>query len=165
MKLFNRILNAAIILATILLAGSLVVLYNPDLVRSRNKNNGIVGTNISVVGLDFSKSRKTLLLFLQDDCGACRKSIPFYQKLGKTFIEPSNVRLVVITPGSPERAKQYLMENAIRVDDIKQGAYNMLGVQVSPTLILADNLGVVTGTWTGQLTGDGESGVLTKLTE
>jgi hypothetical protein len=163
MNVINRILNAAIIVAVVLLAASLVRLYDPNLFGTQTK--GIIGSTISLDGVDFSKSRKTLFVFLQQDCSACETSIPFYQNLGNTFVEPATVRLVALTPYKLSTAQKYLLDNGMRVDEVKRWTPGLFGVRVSPTLILADNKGVVTGAWVGVLSEGGQSEVLSKLKE
>jgi len=67
----HRALNVAILVSCVFLVLSLVKRYYV--------NERISGRTISVPGVDFSRSNKTLLLFLRQDCGVCIESLPFLQ--------------------------------------------------------------------------------------
>src|SRR6266403_2612076 len=54
------------------------------------------GTKISLVGIDWSKSDRTVVLALSTGCHYCSESAPFYQKLQQQ--NPNNVRLVAVLP-------------------------------------------------------------------
>jgi hypothetical protein len=97
-KYLHRTLDVALILACALLASSLAQRY----VSKRSS-----GRTISISGVDFSQSKKTLLLFLQQDCDICIESLPFYRRLVDTFQEPKDVQLVLITPYRPEVLQEY----------------------------------------------------------
>jgi hypothetical protein len=51
----------------------------------------------------------------------------------------------------------------VHVDDIKQISLNTLGVRGTPTLLLVNDVGVVTDVWVGKLQLDQEVQVLTAL--
>lgn len=142
-KHLHRVLNVAIVVACVFLVMSLVKRYYV--------NERISGKTISVAGVDFSRSNKTLLLFLQQDCGACIESLPFYKQLAHSFQDPVNVRLVLITPHQPEFASEFFQKEGLRFETVVQAKRGELGVKFSPTLILADASGIVHGSWIGQL--------------
>jgi peroxiredoxin len=150
------VLNGAIILAVVLLGTSLVQRYYVTKQRAAQM--------ISVPGIEFSKSDKTLLLFLQQDCGVCLDSLPFYRKIIATFKEPSRVQFVLITPGKPELAHEFFQKENLSFAIVLQGKKGLLGVVGSPTLILADSNGLVHGSWSGQLSPQQENDVWTMLT-
>lgn len=154
-KHLSRALNIGIILACALLATSLIQRYN----LSRQPP----GRTISLSGVDFSHSKKTLLMFLQQDCNICVESLPFYRKLIDTFQEPTNVQLVLITPSQPEVADEFFKNAGLSFRTVLQGERGLLGVKLTPTLILADSTGTVRGSWIGQLRPEGETEVLTML--
>ena len=118
---------------------------------------------ISLPGVDFSRSSKSLLLFLQQDCDICIDSFPFYRQLLDTFQDPRNVKLILITPNQPEVASEFFENEGLRFETVLQGKRGLLGVQLTPTLILADSTGTVFGTWIGQLSPQQQADVLTML--
>ena len=150
----HRTLNIALALACVLLAGSLGQRY---LVKRPST------PTISVAGVDFSSSKKTLLLFLQQDCNVCIESLPFYRKLIDTFQEPTDVQLILITPNRPEMAGEFFKNAGLSFRTVLQGDRGLLGVKLSPTLILADSDGNVRGSWIGKLQPERETEIWTML--
>jgi hypothetical protein len=106
---------------------------------------------ISVPGVNFSRSDKTLLLFLQQDCVSCLDSLPFYRRITDAFKERSRVQSVLITPRQPELAREFFEKEGLSFAVVLQAKSGLLGVSLSPTLILADSNGTVHGSWIGQL--------------
>lgn len=153
-KYLNRTLNIALILACALLATSLAQRY-----LSKRPS----GRTISVSGVDFSRSKKTLLLFLQQDCDICIESLPFYRKLVDTFQDQKDVQLVLITPYRPEKADEFFKKTGLSFKAVLQGDRGLLGVKLSPTLILADSTGTVWGSWIGKLQPEREREIWTML--
>jgi hypothetical protein len=141
---FNRILNVAIIIACVSLALALIQRYH---FASRGSNR-----TVSLEGVDFSQSKKTLLLFFQRDCDICRASLPFYRSLLKEFPVSTSVQFVFITPEAPNIAERFLKGEGISSVSVLEGRHGMLGVTSAPTLILADSDAAVRGYWVGQLT-------------
>ena len=105
-KHFNRVLNIAIIIASLVLVVTLIHRYN---LRSRGSNR-----TISLDGVDFSQSKKTLLLFFQRDCDVCRASLPFYRSLLQTSPVRTSVQFVFITPEAPDVAEGFSKNREFR---------------------------------------------------
>lgn len=154
-KHLNRALNVGIILACALLVTSVVERY---LLREPPSDR-----TISLPGVDFSRSEKTLLLFLQPDCDICIKSRPFYRKLLEEFQDAGDVTLVLITPNEPEVAREFFKNEGLSFKTVLEGKRGLLGVRLSPTLILADSTGTVYGQWIGELSPQQETDVWTML--
>ncbi len=148
-KYFNRILNIAIMIACLGLVVALIHRYN---LASRGSNR-----TISLEGVDFSQSRKTLLLFFQRDCEVCLASLPFYRSLLQKSPVRTSVQFVFITPEAPNVAERFLREHGISPVTVLEGRHGILGVTSTPTLILADSDAAVRGYWVGQLTPDREA--------
>jgi thiol-disulfide isomerase/thioredoxin len=148
-KYFNPILNIAIIIACLGLVAALMHRYN---LASRGSNR-----TISLDGVDFSQSKKTLLLFFQHDCEVCQASLPFYRSLLQESPVRTSAQFVFITPEAPNLAARFLQENGISSVTVLQGRHGILGVKSTPTLILADSGAAVRGYWVGQLTPEREA--------
>lgn len=148
-KHFNRILNVAIIIACLLLVLALIQRYHFASRRSER--------TISLNGVDFSQSKKTLLLFFQRDCDTCRASLPFYRSLIQESPVSTSVQFVFITPEAPNVAERFLKEEGISSVTVLEGRTGLLGVRSAPTLMLADSDAAVRGYWVGQLTPEREA--------
>ena len=148
-KYFNRILNVGIIIACVVLALALIQRYH---FAGRRSNR-----TVSVSGVDFSQSRKTLLLFFRRDCDICTGSLNFYRSLLKEFPVDRSVQFVFITPEAPDIAERFLKEEGISSVKVLEGRQGMLGVTSAPTLILADSDAAVRGYWVGELSPDREA--------
>ena len=83
-----------------------------------------------------------------------------YQKLGAA---ETDVKLVAVLPQPVAEAQRYLSGGGVHVDDIKQISLNTLGVSGTPTLLLVNDVGVVTDVWADKLRPDQEVQVLTAL--
>jgi hypothetical protein len=113
-----------------------------------------------VLGVDWKKNRRTLVLAISTTCHFCKDSVPFYQKLGATG---TDVKMVAVLPQPVTEAQQYLGGAGVRVDEVRQVSLNTLGVRGTPTLLLVNDVGVVTDVWVGKLQPDQEAQVLTAL--
>lgn len=91
---------------------------------------------------------------------ASAPEVPNYQKLGAA---ETDVKLVAVLPQPVAEAQRYLSGGGVHVDDIKQISLNTLGVRGTPTLLLVNDVGVVTDVWVGKLQLDQEVQVLTAL--
>lgn len=107
------------------------------------------GTKISLPGIDWSKSTRTVVLALSTTCHFCSESAPFYQKLQQQ--KPNGVRLVAVFPQSVENSRNYLNKLGVSVSDVVQSSLSSVGVSGTPTLLLINNEGSVTDSWVGKL--------------
>jgi hypothetical protein len=73
------------------------------------------------------------------------------------------VSLVLITPTQPDVASEFFKNEGLSFQTVLQGKKGLLGVQLSPTLILADSTGIVHGSWIGQLSAQQETEICTML--
>lgn len=158
--------NVAIIVVAILLG---VVLVRNYLFRSPTPTQipavaGIeTGTKLSLSGVDWNTSKRTLVMALSTECHFCTESAPFYQRLAQERARNLNLRLIAVFPQKSQESLEYLKGLAVNVDDVRQSELASLGVSGTPTLILLNNQGVVEDTWRGKLNGDREGDVLRRL--
>ncbi len=61
------------------------------------------------------------------------------------------VKLVAVFPNSREEGSQYLRENGVEIQEIKQAQLNSINVRASPTLILVSEKGEVLNSWIGKV--------------
>ena len=103
---------------------------------------------------------QTILIFVSSTCRYCNDSMPFYQRLEtKVSAHMGRVRLVFASREPVEITQRYL-----RLHGVESEAISILGNTVplsgTPTLLLADDQGVVKHGWLGRLTSDQEEMVL-----
>jgi thiol-disulfide isomerase/thioredoxin len=110
----------------------------------------LVGTKISLAGIDWSKSNRTVVLALSTGCHFCSESAPFYQELQQQ--KRDDVRLVALFPQPVEESRAYLNRLGIGINDIVQSPLSSVGASGTPTLLLIDNRGAVVDSWVGKLT-------------
>jgi thiol-disulfide isomerase/thioredoxin len=107
------------------------------------------GTKISLPGIDWSKSSRTVVLALSTTCHFCSESAPFYQKLQQQ--KQNGVSLVAVFPQPVGDSRNYLNKLGVRATDVVQSSLASVGVSGTPTLPLVDNEGSVTTSWVGKL--------------
>ena len=121
------------------------------------------GTKISLTGLDWSKSSRTLLLALSTTCHFCTESSPFYQRLQQQ--KRNDVRLVALFPQPPGDSQAYLKKLGVIVDDVVQSPLSAVGASGTPTLILVDSHGAVVDSWVGKLSESAAEPVFSLVTK
>lgn len=152
------IIAVSVLLAVVLIRQQLTVrTVYPENIESQASH---LGSKVTVAGIDWNQNRQTLLLAISSTCRYCTESSDFYKRLLKERVD---TRIVAVMPQEPTAAKQYLDKHAIPLNETKQLALSALGVTGTPTLILVDTKGVVTGWWVGKLTSIQEAEVLAKL--
>jgi len=170
MKLAQKIevlANVATIAAILFLAA--LFIRGPFRVSSargngRHPGNEVhAGSSLPLSGVDWSKNGKTLLLVLNEGCHFCSESTPFYRHLSEVLASRTDVKLLAVLPQPAESAKGYLESIGVTVGEFRQASLDSLGVQGTPTLILADSKGVATEVWLGKLNEKRESEVFDRL--
>ena len=107
------------------------------------------GTALTLPGVDWSKSERTLVLAVSTTCHFCTESAPFYQQLQKA--KPNNLRLIAALPQPTDEGRRYLTKLDVNLSEIVQVPLASIGVSGTPTLILVNDKGVVTESWVGKL--------------
>jgi hypothetical protein len=121
------------------------------------------GTKISIGGLDWSKSSRTLVLALSTTCHFCAESSPFYQRLQQQ--KRSDVHLVALLPQPLGDSQAYLKKLGVIVDEVLQSPLSAVGASGTPTLILVDNQGAVIDSWVGKLSETSAEHVMSLVTK
>ncbi|HZB45105.1 MAG TPA: hypothetical protein VE360_07670, partial [Pyrinomonadaceae bacterium] len=122
-----------------------------------------VGSKLSLDGIDWSKSERTVLLALSTKCRFCTESAPFYQRLAQEKEKHDDLGLLAVLPQSIDESQKYLGEHGIKVDAVKQATPGSLNVRGTPTLILVDQTGAVVESWIGKLPPPKEVEVLNRF--
>jgi len=122
-----------------------------------------VGSKLSLDGIDWTKSERTVLLALSTKCGFCTESAPFYQQIEQQ--KPSKVRLVAVLPQPVADGKSYLAGLNVKIDEVAQAALASIQVSGTPTLLLVDKNGVVENLWVGKLSERDSQAVLLQIAQ
>ena len=165
-KRVELLANVAIIIVALLLGAVLVKRYllpgappPSPMEAARIKP----GTKLSLPGVDWGGSSRTMLLVLSTNCRYCTESAPFYQRLAREKAGRGDVRLLAVLPQSVEESKKYLGEHGVAADDVRQTEPKALGVQGTPTLLLVDKTGAVVDSWVGKLPPPKEDEVVSRM--
>jgi thiol-disulfide isomerase/thioredoxin len=151
--------NVAIILAAVLLAAVLVKQQLLDGTRTQasGPQPGVaVGVKLMVPDAYCNENKKTLLLALSTTCHFCTESAPFYQRL----VKESGVRLIAVVPQGVDEGRLYLNRLGVPISEVRQMSLDSIGVAGTPTLLLVDDEGRVSGKWVGKLNPEREADLL-----
>ena len=129
---------------------------------SSNRLNALEGTKFQLAGVEWQKSKRTVVLAVRIGCGYCDDSAEFYRALVEQC-RLNKVPLIAVSPSSVNESRQYLNEMGVNVDEVRQSELPSLGIMRTPTLLLVDNGGIVSRTWLGRLSTDNQQDVFTQL--
>jgi rhodanese-related sulfurtransferase len=161
----NRITNLIIVALALFLATALAKEYfyaSKPGIKSQAKGRSLVGSRLSVAGVDLQDVEQTLLLALDEHCPYSRQSMPFYKQLAEHAAGREDVRLIGAVETGAESGQKYVGENGVRVDVIKWD-FRRQGILQTPNLLLVNRTGDVTKQWTGRLSTAGEAEVISEL--
>lgn len=155
--------NIAIITVAVLLSVVLVknyLLSGPTPNAPEPPRPVPTGTKMALQDVNWAANKRTLLMVLSDTCRYCTESADFYKKLAQERAKHDDLRMVAVLPQNVEAGKTYLNKLGVTVDEVRQSPLDAVGVRATPTLILVDDKGVVTGSWVGKLPAQNEAEVL-----
>lgn len=109
-------------------------------------------------------SDKTLLLYVDADCGYCTRSMPFYQRLTRLAVDPKHpFRVIVVTDDTINRVRSYLASHSVGPFDTALISNTDLRLPGTPSLLVLGSGRRVLGAWFGLLGPDEESQVIAVL--
>jgi hypothetical protein len=157
--------NVAVIGVAVLLSAALIkVFFLPPRSQTypRAADAIAAGTSLKgrIPGMDWKRNGRTLVLAISTQCHFCKVSTPFYHKVRA---ELKTLRTIAVVPQPANEAEQYLKDEGVRVDQVKQASLGDIGVRGTPTLLLVNSAGVVTNVWVGRLQPEREQQVLAAL--
>jgi thioredoxin-related protein len=156
--------NVAIIAVAILLGAVLVKSYllpkaTQDSTQNSSARETKKGHSVNLADINWQKNGKTLLLTLSATCHFCTESAPFYRRL----VKDSGVRLIAVMPQTVVEGRAYLDRLGVPIGDVRQMPLDSIGVAGTPTLLLVDEEGYVSGEWVGRLSPEKETEVLNQV--
>jgi len=109
----------------------------------------LVGTTVSLPGVQFPQNQDTLLIVVSTQCHFCQDSLPFYQK---PIPEIKNkVNVIAVLPQSRHEAEEWLDKSGITGTQTASANPGSMGVSGTPTLLQVDSSGRVKAAWPGRL--------------
>lgn len=87
--------------------------------------------------------------------------MPFYKRLVQET--KGRARFIGLFQQNESEARQYLQDNGLAIEDVRKFTPSQLGVSGVPTLILANQQGIVQDLWFGKIGANSESLVLKRI--
>jgi hypothetical protein len=148
----RRILDVTANIAIVFLALIMsFVLVKEHLVQrsASHPKPSIIGTRLSVDGVDWSKSNKTVVLAVSEHCRWCAASVPFYQELGRRSSKNFRIVAVLVDPTSADRNFSAVVADF--ADETIHVPLPKMGINSTPTAMVVDSNGKVIDGWVGML--------------
>jgi thiol-disulfide isomerase/thioredoxin len=109
-------------------------------------------------------AKETIVIAMTTSCVFCRASAPFYRKLlRKARSLQGSVRVLAVMPESKGSAVGYLQDSLLLTFDGVVQNLPGFATPFTPTLLVADEQGVVKGAWIGALKPAAEDEVMSAL--
>ncbi|MGO9228741.1 MAG: peroxiredoxin family protein [Bryobacteraceae bacterium] len=167
MKLLERFANLAVIVGV---AVFLALVVHNRLWRSSAPPatplamaQALRGRTIHLSGIDFPRSRASVLLVISKTCHYCEESLPFYRTLAVET--QGKVDLLAVLPQPRPEAEAYLKEVGLPATQVASAPPTQLGLSGTPTLVLLDRSGKVQEVWLGFLEGTRQAQVRSRLAQ
>ena len=111
-----------------------------------------IGESVALPQVSWADADRHLVLVMLTTCPACQESTGFYRRLGTVAESTPDARFVVLSQQPEAEVEAWLNINTIRVDEIvRETDLLQFGLSVTPSLLLIDRAGVVTGAMVGAL--------------
>ena len=101
-----------------------------------------------IQGIDFDKSRSTLIVFVRESCGDCTASMEFYKRL---MAEERRAKIVALSYDAPDVMAKYLEKHGFAADHAASVPDGGLKIDGTPTLLLMTPDLTIQKVWTGKL--------------
>ncbi len=159
-KAIEQATNVAIIVIALVLSGMFLKSY---VFSSSNARPAIsAGNKLEVQPVDWSNNTKNLVLVLSTTCRYCKESAGFYRRLTQEC-KTRHIRTIALFPQPADKARAYLEDEGVQVQEVLQTSMDKLEVKGTPTILLVNNKGLVQHVWTGRLPASSENELLAKL--
>ncbi len=120
------------------------------------------GTRIDVPGINWASRKKNVVLVLSSTCHFCQEGGAFYRRLVEEA-HRSQAAVQAVMPQGEKEATTFLTNMGVSVDKLVSASPASLGVRGTPTVLLVDGAGKVTGAWPGKLPPERETELLARL--
>jgi peroxiredoxin len=141
-------------IAVIVVAGVIVKRHVfPQRPTPLNVQGIAAGEHLNLPDVDWKRTQKTLVFFLNKDCHFCTSSAPFYRQWIEEASSKQNFSLVAVLPNSAEEAQAYIQSIRLPIADIHVGPLAPYKIVGTPTVLLVDESGIVEKVWFGGVLG------------
>jgi thioredoxin-related protein len=111
-----------------------------------------LGETVDIKNVDYSLAPKTLVMFVRSNCRFCTNSMELYRKIIESPAHRNGqFRVVAITPEESEVTAEYLSSHEVVVDGVVSVGQTETRFSGTPTLLVVDKRGKITGSMRGQL--------------
>ncbi len=163
--------NCATLIVALLLTAVLVRSYlrpsppaPPENARFVNPADLVTnGTDMSkrISGVNWRANRRTLVLVLSTRCHFCTESAPFFRHLKERA--GNGVKFLAVLPQPVAESERYLSGEGLHFDEVRQVPVEKTGAVGTPTMLLANQDGIVRRSWVGKLTPDKQTEALNTI--
>lgn len=134
--------------------------------QSRRLEATQIGEAIALRQASWSDAERHVVLVLSTTCPACQTSVPFYRRLAAAAASTSDGRFLVMSAQPEAEVEAWLETNGIHADEIvRERNLLQFGLGMTPSLLLVDRAGTVSGAMVGVLSAPEELQVMGYLTE
>lgn len=152
--------NIAILCAFLMVAGlAAKTLREPS---PRAPRGPVIGEKVSLKGVDWSKSGRSLVLALSTGCHFCSESADFYKALVPAAVA-KGVHVLAVLPQPAPDGRAYLEKLGVPAPEVLQSSLDAVEVSGTPTLLVLDRQGRIQKAWVGKLRQDQEQQVAASL--
>lgn len=159
MKRIEFFANAAIIALALLVgyqAGSRYLGWG--------KRQGVPAQSpVDLVGKRISNSgaRPYVVLVLSENCKFCIDSLPFYRAIADAHKQRDRgYELIAAFPTNVDSGLEFLARHKVTVDSAMTLSQIGAKVQATPTILIADRLGLIRNAWIGHMSDKDQSSVM-----
>jgi thiol-disulfide isomerase/thioredoxin len=104
----------------------------------------------AIAGTKYSSRTETLLLFVSTTCAYCKSSVGFYNTLHQIARDSGGkVSVVPVFRESAEIVAAYRASTGLKPTAVSGVDFARFGIRQTPTALLVDKDGKVTGNWVG----------------
>jgi hypothetical protein len=124
------------------------------------------GKVLALPGVQWQTSKASVVVVLSTKCVYCERSAPFYQKLTALIQQHGGaIKTVAVFPQKASDGEAFLSTHNLAMDQAVSVPLGVLGVHVTPTLLLVDRSGAVQDGWVGSLNVESQTAVLAAVTK
>jgi thioredoxin-related protein len=99
---------------------------------------------------------------MQKGCGYCEASVGFYKRL-LNHPKKDSIQFFAVFPDESTDVENYISGLGMPTIPIRLNAFDSMGIQATPTIVVVDGKGEVTRTWRGKLSAVREAEVMSYL--
>jgi hypothetical protein len=124
-----------------------------------------IGSIVALPSVDFRRSRQNIVLVVSPDCSLCTNLEDFYERL-RSVADRRHVPLIVVFPETTrenERTQNIVKEGNFAGGLVVRTDLRKLGIDGTPTVLVVDADGRITGLWVGRLLPEHERAMVARL--